>query len=282
MPASRWSTNCDDLSIPPKSSARYPEPTDKGVGILTFSGAFCAIAHDFCESIGFEVPPCRRSGGNLKKRLPAFISPHNPLDLTTQPIWEPDLVGLGAKTLLDDPAIGALVISITVGGPEQSVKYIKGIIEALKGNKKPMVFSVLGDTSPLAPEFPQLARDNQVILSRSSERSLRAMAQVTAHGHAVAAAKNSATAMPPNLPKLGSGPQPEWLGKQVLAAAGIRIPEGALPKSADEAVATAKKIGFPVAMKAQAAMLAHKTEAGGVLLEHRRRGGRARGVAEAA
>ena len=63
--------------------------------------------------------------------------------------------------MLDDPAIGSLVISITVGGPEQSVKYINGIIEALKGNKKPMVFSVLGDTSPLAPEFLRLARDNQ-------------------------------------------------------------------------------------------------------------------------
>jgi acyl-CoA synthetase (NDP forming) len=159
------------------------------------------------------------------------------------------------------------VISITVGGPEQSVKYINGIIEALKGNKKPLVFSVLGDTSPLAPEFLALARDNHVILSRSSERSLRAMAQATAHGRAVATAKNSVPATPiPNLPKLGSGPQPEWLGKQVFAAAGIKTPEGALAKTADEAVATAKKIGFPVAMKAQAAKLAHKTEAGGVML----------------
>ena len=51
------------------------------------------------------------------------------------------------------PRSAALVISITVGGPAQSVNYIKGIIESLKGNKKPMVFSILGDTSPLAPEF---------------------------------------------------------------------------------------------------------------------------------
>jgi acyl-CoA synthetase (NDP forming) len=258
----------DELADTSEILARYPEPPTKGVGILTFSGAFCAIAHDFCESIGFDVPPMSpQSVEVLKKRLPAFISPHNPLDLTTQPIWEPDLVGLGSKTLLEDPAIGSLVISITVGGPVQSVNYIKGIIEALKSNTKPMVFSVLGDTSPLAPEFLQLARDNQIILSRSSERSLRAMAQVTAHGRAVAAAKNSAPATPfANLPKLGSGPQPEWLGKQVLAAAGIKTPEGALAKNADEAVATAKRIGYPVAMKAQAAALAHKTEAGGVLL----------------
>jgi acyl-CoA synthetase (NDP forming) len=258
----------DELADTSEILARFPEPPTKGIGILTFSGAFCAIAHDFCESIGFDVPPLSpQSAEILKKRLPAFISPHNPLDLTTQPIWEPDLVGLGAKTLLEDPAIGSLVISITVGGPAQSVNYMKGLIEALKGNRKPMVFSILGDTSPLVPEFLQLARDNQMILSRSSERSLRAMAQVTAHGHALAAAKNPSPATPfANLPKLGSGPQPEWLGKQVLAAAGVRTPEGALAKSADDAVATAKRIGYPVAMKAQAATLAHKTEAGGVLL----------------
>jgi acyl-CoA synthetase (NDP forming) len=93
------------------------------------------------------------------------------------------------------------------------------------------------------------------------------MAQATAHGRAVAAAKDATPATPfANLPKLGRGAQPEWLGKQVLAASGIKIPEGALARTADEAAATARKIGYPVAMKAQAAALAHKTEAGGVLL----------------
>ena len=39
----------DELADTPEILARYPEPPTKGVGILTFSGAFCAIAHDFCE-----------------------------------------------------------------------------------------------------------------------------------------------------------------------------------------------------------------------------------------
>jgi len=258
----------DELADTAEILARYPEPPTKGPGILTFSGAFCAIAHDFCESIGFDVPPLSpQSAEALKKRLPAFVQPHNPLDLTTQPIWEPDLVGYGAKVLLDDPALGSLVISITVGGPEQSVKYMKGVVEALKGSKKPAVFSILGDTSPLAPEFLALAKEHQVILSRSSERTLRAMAQATAHGRAVEAARTSTPATPfSGMPKLGTGTQPEWLGKQVLAAAGIKIPEGALAKSVDEACTVAARIGYPVALKAQAAALAHKTEAGGVLL----------------
>ena len=169
------------------------------------------------------------------------MHPGNPLDLTTQPIWQPELVGIGAKTLLDDPAIGSLVISITVGGPAQSVLYIKGLIKALEGNKKPVVFSILGDRSPLAPEFLELAREHRIILSRSSERSLRAMAQVTAYGKHLAIARSHEPAKPfAGLPPLGHGPQPEWLGKKVLAAAGIAIPAGALARSVDEAVETAR------------------------------------------
>ena len=52
----------------------------------------------------------------------------------------------------------------------------------------------------------------------------------------------------------------------MLAAAGIRVPEGDLARTADEAAAIAKRIGYPVALKAQAAALSHKTEAGGVML----------------
>ena len=33
------------------------------------------------------------------------------------------------------------------------------------------------------------------------------------------------------MPKLGKGAQPEWLGKKVLAAAGIRVPAGELART---------------------------------------------------
>ena len=97
-------------------------------------------------------------------------------------------------------------------------------------------FSILGDTSPLAPEFLTLAREHRIILSRSSERSLRAMAQVTAYGKHLAVARANEAAKPfAGMPKLGSGAQAEWLGKQVLAAAGIAVPQGALARSVDDA-----------------------------------------------
>ena len=59
---------------------------------------------------------------------------------------------------------------------------------------------------------------------------------------------------------------PEYRSKLFLAAAGLTVPSGALAQSADEAAAIAATIGYPVVLKAQAAELPHKTEAGGVVL----------------
>ncbi|HEY3656317.1 MAG TPA: acetate--CoA ligase family protein [Steroidobacteraceae bacterium] len=56
------------------------------------------------------------------------------------------------------------------------------------------------------------------------------------------------------------------MGKQVLAALGIRTPKSRLATSAADAAAVAAEIGYPAVMKAQAAQLTHKSEAGGVLL----------------
>jgi acyl-CoA synthetase (NDP forming) len=44
------------------------------------------------------------------------------------------------------------------------------------------------------------------------------------------------------------------------------VPDGELARGPDDAAAVAKRIGYPVVLKAQAASLSHKTEAGGVML----------------
>jgi acyl-CoA synthetase (NDP forming) len=96
---------------------------------------------------------------------------------------------------------------------------------------------------------------------------LRAIALYTRYGRLLARGRVAAEAASfPDMPQLRKGAQPEWLGKKVLTAAGIRVPDGELARTPDEAVAIAARVGFPVALKAQAAALSHKTEAGGVML----------------
>jgi acyl-CoA synthetase (NDP forming) len=259
----------DELMDVSELLARFPKPSKGDLGILTFSGAFCGIAHDFCEDIGVRVPPLSpQTQAYLAPILPAFLPPKNPLDLGTETIRRPELLQICVEALLRDPAIGGLAISIPPTSPRHAVIYIEGIVAASKASAKPVALAILGDGSPLSPEFTAIARKNNVVLSRSSDRTLRAMGKVIGYGN-----RNSALAdrkVTPvgsvSIPELGQGAQPEWLGKKVLAALGMRVPAGELANSAEAAVGIANRIGYPVAMKAQAAKLAHKTEAGGVVL----------------
>jgi succinyl-CoA synthetase beta subunit len=65
---------------------------------------------------------------------------------------------------------------------------------------------------------------------------------------------------------VGAGALTEYQGKTLLATLGIAVPEGALARDPDEASKIAERVGYPVVLKAQAAALAHKSDASGVIL----------------
>ncbi|KAF0160024.1 MAG: Acyl-CoA synthetase (NDP forming) [Syntrophaceae bacterium] len=69
-----------------------------------------------------------------------------------------------------------------------------------------------------------------------------------------------------NAKSRGQGALNEYDSKLVLAAFGIPVCREVLASSADAAVAESLKMGFPVVLKASGEKLAHKTEAGGVVL----------------
>ncbi|CAE6496132.1 MAG: acetate--CoA ligase family protein [Candidatus Nitrosotenuis sp.] len=56
----------------------------------------------------------------------------------------------------------------------------------------------------------------------------------------------------------------EEASKSILKTYGVKVPPYALVKSADEAVAAAKKIGYPLVMKIVSPQILHKTDVGGV------------------
>ncbi|MFM9968635.1 MAG: acetate--CoA ligase family protein [Burkholderiales bacterium] len=251
--------------------ARYPRLPVKGPGVVTFSGAMVAIAHDFCQSTGLDIPSLSEATvAALKPQLPAYAHTANPLDLTTQPVFQPELLYIGPKALLDDPNTGSLVLAIMPGGPEIQRKYVEGLWAAMQGCVKPVLLSFMCDRMPLAAETVALARDKRLIVSRSSDRSIRALACVTRYARAQERKKRvgrvDSKPLSVDLPALGHGLQPEWLCKKLLTAIGIATPNGVLAKSLAEAEQIAANIGYPVAMKAQAAALAHKTEADAVRL----------------
>ena len=241
---------------------RFPTPPTKGPGILTASGAYVGLTNDFAEEVGLELPELEPATvKKVSEGLPSYGNYGNPLDVTAG--FMPSMLTGVVKALIDDPNVGMLFISFPISTAIPVRAFNKGMADS----PKPKVMVALGDTWQLGADVNEAVKESPAVFSRSSDRMLRAIALYTKYGRSLARTRVTDTPTPfARLPNLGKGAQPEWLGKKLLAAAGIRVPDGDLARTRDEAAAVARRIGYPVVLKMQAAALVHKTEAGGVAL----------------
>jgi acyl-CoA synthetase (NDP forming) len=255
-------TTMDEMMDLAEILVRYPKPPVKGPGILTASGAFVGLSNDMAEELGFEFPAVEPATLKIfEDTLPPYGNYGNPLDATAG--FTPTQLPMVVKALIDDPNIVMLFFSF----PINTGLVVQNFNKGMEGSDKPKVMVALGDSWPLAPDVMEAVKQSPAVFGRSSDRMMRAIATYTRYGRLLARARPAAKPEPiKGLPKLGKGAQPEWLGKKVLAAAGIKVPDGELARTVDNAAAVAKRIGYPVVLKAQAAALSHKTEAGGVML----------------
>lgn len=255
-------TTMDEMMDLAEILVRYPKPPVKGPGVLTASGAFVGLANDMAEDLGLEFPQVEPSTLKVfKERLPPYGNYGNPLDVTAG--FTPTSLPAVVRALIDDPNVGMLFISF----PINTAVVVQNFNKGMEGSAKPKVMVALGDTWALGPDVVEAVKQGPAVFGRSSDRMMRAVALYTRYGRLLARTRIDHNPGPiEGMPSLGKGIQPEWLCKKVLAAAGIRVPAGGLARSADEAAAVAGRIGYPVVLKAQAAALSHKTEAGGVIL----------------
>jgi acyl-CoA synthetase (NDP forming) len=238
--------------------------------VISNSGAFRGITFDLCAEERLAVPALSPAIlDQLAALMPDYAAADNPLDLGTQLLRAPQLLGTVTQAMLDDPNIGSVVLAIVLGSRQQAVDKARAANAVLRQAKKPAAFGAIGgEAAP--PEFFAEFADGKVALFPSAERALRAMARITHYGLALrrwqerGRAAKAGPALPPAPP--GRGVLPEHLGKAYLAAMGVPVPQGLLARGPADALAIASRIGFPVALKAQAAELVHKSDAGGVVL----------------
>jgi len=247
--------------------ARWPEPPAKGAAIMTNSGAFRGVALDFCAGSGLVLPSLAEpTRATLASLLPAYASIDNPLDMTTIGVGSPEVFGTTAAALLDDPAIGGLITAFMPGGPPLQAARARTMLPVIERAGKPVAFAHFCDGTPLAPEFIELMRAAGVPLFASPDRAMRAMARLADYGAILRQRPAAGAGIPAAPPLPGDGAIAEYRAKRFLAEAGIKVPPGALARDAASAKIIAAEIGYPVALKAQAGALAHKSEAGGVIL----------------
>ena len=191
----------------------------------------------------------------------------NPLDITAQGLSEPAIYTRCIEALLADDRVGTVLAGIIQAEAITCAIKFPAILAAVAGKvlAKPVIFAGLDEGAQVPAERVAALRAAGIPWFPTTERALRAITRLTQWS-----ARDGAVTDAPPAPLAGladvTGVVPEYKAKALLGPVGIAFPKGAFAASADEAVAAADAVGYPVAMKAQAAALSHKSDAGGVLL----------------
>ncbi|HEU0304859.1 MAG TPA: acetate--CoA ligase family protein, partial [Gaiellaceae bacterium] len=254
-----------------------PLPRGRRVALLTNAGGLGILAADACEAAGLELPPLsEETRGALAALLPAEASLANPVDMlgsATEQTFEAAL-----PHVLRDPAIDAAVVLFVPPVVARSADVAEGVVRAAEGAgvpDKPVlgVFVSHEGTPPallleprrVAPfPYPESAVR---ALARAAERAewLRAPAGRSPEldGIDERAARGVVARAMESAPDV-------WLVpgdvRELLTAYGIPVVPERVVETADEAVAAAAKLGYPVVVKT-AEPGAHKTEQGLLALD---------------
>ena len=258
--------------------AKQPRPQGPRLSILTNAGGPGVLATDALIQNGGELAPISPATmDELNAVLPAPWSHNNPIDI---------LGDAGAAryaqaveiTARDSESDGLLVI-LTPQAMTDATQTAHDLRPYAQLNNKPVLAAWMGgeevskgdkilDEAGIPTfDYPDSAARAFAAMWRYS-RNLAALYETPDEEIAEtdANAKSQASEIIARVGASGRTLLTELESKQLLGAYGIPTVRTELARAADEAVAIAKTIGFPVVLKLNSTTLTHKTDVGGVLL----------------
>jgi len=247
---------------------RCPSLPGANMAVLGESGALRGLAFDIAEEIGLDlVELSDEDSPALRAALPDFVPVSNPLDITAVGLSEPEIYTHTLTALLEDERIGSVVASIIQSDPITCKIKLPHIMKVVEQGTftKPLVFAGVDEGAVVPQEYVDGLRNVGIPVFPSTERAYRAIARLADLAKRDLADRSGAPVRLEGLEEV-SGVVPEYRAKALLGTLGISFPESKFAASAEEAAAAAEEIGYPVVMKAQAAALGHKSDAGGVIL----------------
>jgi acetate---CoA ligase (ADP-forming) len=245
------------------------------VAIVTNSGGPGIMCADSCEEEGLELPELsRETRARLVELLPAEASTGNPVDMLATASG--DAYRRTIETVAADPDVDAVIAIFTpalITPPEDVAKAIRG---ALQTTERRMPLLGVFISAAGAPES-QFAWPATVPMFSFPEEATRALAHAVGYSawrgredgrvpeFADARPEGAAAAIASALAR-----DAEWLDPSELAAVleayGIPLVESLSAMDAKSAGAAADQLGGPVALKAVAPTLVHKSEAHAVIV----------------
>lgn len=266
-----------------RALAWCPLPAGPDVAILTNAGGPGVTAADALESDGLRLATLTaESQARLSAILPRDASVRNPVDMLAAATAGQYVESL--RILLDDPGVHSVMVILPPPPMESAGGVARALIPIIFAATKPVVIALMGER--MIQEAVEYFRAARVPEYRFPERAASALAVLTERAEAIrtddGGVDEDGGGQPPEgvrrdeahhaleTYRAGAADPTGFLPVEVisdmLAAYGIPMPRAVLAASADEAVALAGQMGYPVALKVASPDIVHKTEAGGVLL----------------
>jgi acetyltransferase len=245
-------TSLEELYDFSKALAYVPAPAGPRMLIVTSSGGSAIIATDVAADNGFQISPLPGPlAARLREVLPSHFIVGNPLDLTGDGDAERfrDVIATARDhydvvlTIFGDPIPGASKI-LEPGRPDL-VAYLGG---ADVERAERLLFHEKGIAVFPTPERAVKALSCHVRFAR--DRFPRALEAPPASAVPTAAGKSLSPAD----------------SMAFLAREGVSVVPSRQASTEEEAVAAAREIGYPVAVKLNSPDVTHKSDVGGVLL----------------
>lgn len=264
--------SCDSLESVASAALlleRQPLPVGRRVGIVGNAGGLGILAADAASAAGLAVP---EFSATLRSRLSAAAAGtagvSNPVDLGAAP--DPEGMLAAALAVLASDEVDALML-ILVGTSASDVGAFLGKFAGARTlvPSKPVILVTHGQVS--VP--PEAAR--ALVRLPSVDVAAAALGRVSAYSAWRSAPdqeeRDAATEAPVGVRDLVTGlvaavpDQPSrWLTEpectQLLSAYDVDVPPSSVVLGADQAVAAATAIGYPVVLKAADPAVVHKTD----------------------
>ncbi len=235
---------------------------------LSCSGGEAALVADAARGRTVAFRPLTAEGhASVKATLPALVTVANPLDYHTFH-WANEEALYGTFRAMVEERYDLALLILDDPHPDRC----DGAEWAMARRAWIRAVRDTGCRAAVAATLPEnISPDGRDELAKASIPALAGIDEAIAAAEA-AARIGVAWSCPPPAPALHAPPLPsspatldEARSKALLADAGIAVPKGGVAESVDEAVAVARELGGPVAIKRLG--VEHKTDAGAVLLD---------------
>ena len=244
-----------------------PAPRGRRVVSISNSGATCVLSADAAEEYGLALEPFDAATlDGLSQALPPYVTPRNPIDMTTALLGRPQTFGDTLRALSGSGAADLVHVGFPIGGEGYDFADFAGQASRFAHDTGvPIAVSVNQDW--VAQAF-QAQGVPTFWSERAAMRGLALLAEQA--GGRQAQAPSAEASLPAPASRSLTLDEPSSLSE--LARAGLPVMRHLVCRNDDEVRAALQSLPLPLVAKGVSADLSHKSEHGLVRLNIREAG----------